>query len=110
MIFNNVNADAWVDAIIGALLINPLNCDDVVWGDHKRPVCIRRGQQVLGDQEVIGVVVSATYSLHMLPEYAHMHVQAKFNNDKIPNNTVALHYKNRQNALEVVLKRLKNFT
>lgn len=106
MIFNNVNAQQWVHAILGALMLNPLNCDPFHWGPYQRPVCIRHGTHVGGDQEVISVVVSATYSLYPLPSHAHSHIQGNIDVNSIPDDLITLHYKRREEVAKLVKHRL----
>ena len=105
MIFKGVNPKLWQDAVLGALMLNPLNCDPFHWGPYHRPVCIRNknGSHVGGDQEVFSVVVSATSCLYPLPNFVHRHLQGRF--QSVPEDTAILHYKNYDDAYNLT-KRL----
>lgn len=105
IIFKDVDQVRWTDAVIGALLLNTLNCDPFHWGEYARPVCIRHGTGVSGDQEVFSAIVSATYSLYPLPSHAHKHKLGRFS--AVPDNVIALHYKNRDDAILVAEAHLR---
>jgi hypothetical protein len=104
MIFKSVDPIKWKNAVIGALLLNPLNCDKFHWGHYTKPICITNEDAVGGDQEVISVIIDATDTLFQLPKYAHHIEQGQFKN--VPNTTITLHYKNIKNALSVTQKHL----
>lgn len=105
MLFKGVDHVRWVNAVIGALLLNPLNCDTFHWGKYSRPLCISGNNRVGGDQEVISVIVSATSTLMRLPAYAHTHMQGGIST--VNDNVIALHYKRRNDARRVAEAHLK---
>lgn len=104
MIFKNVDPYRWADAVVGALLINPLNCDPFHWGPYFRPICIKKGHKVGGDQEVFSVVVSASSSLYPLPNHMHSHMQGSI--EDVEGSLVILHYKRRNDAVTLTQERL----
>jgi len=104
MIFKNVSTHAWENAVVGALLLNPFNCDQIHGGLFQRPICIKHNTKVLGDQEVISFIVSSTNSLFPLPDYIHHHYQGSIS--EVPEKLVILHYKRYPDAIIVAEKKL----